>query len=85
MNAGRIQAFVSADSSYKKAIEMNGLDVNDFVVLYRFKTIEMYIAFSKNTDVKVVSKWSEALQNMKHDGSFRSIHKKWLPNNVIPK
>lgn len=84
LNAGRFSTFVSADSSYKSEIIENGFNPDDYEILLRFKTIQMYIAFSKATDRQVVNRWQSALDEMKKDGAFVEIHNKWLPENKIP-
>lgn len=81
--AGRIDAFVSSDFSYKKAIELNGLNPDDFKILFRFKTIQMYIALSLNSDTKIVEAWSSAFNAMKKDGTLKKIYQKWFPQKEI--
>lgn len=84
LNLDRLQAFVSADSSYASEIEQNGLNPDDYEILLRFSTVQMYIAHSKATDKKVVERWQSALNDMKKDGTFAKILRKWLLHNKAP-
>jgi polar amino acid transport system substrate-binding protein len=79
LRAGRVQAFVSADLSYKSEILSNGLDPDHFEVLLRFNTVQMYIAFSKDTDDALVAEWQQTLDRMKRSGAFLKIVQKWFP------
>ncbi|MCG8572702.1 MAG: transporter substrate-binding domain-containing protein [Spirochaetes bacterium] len=80
----RIKVFVSADSSYKSAVLEGGYNPDDYEIIYRFNTVQMYIAFSRNTKREVTKKWQSALDSMKKDGTFEKILKKWLPENKMP-
>ncbi|MES2820141.1 MAG: transporter substrate-binding domain-containing protein [Pseudomonadota bacterium] len=84
LQADRIKAFVSADSSYKSEILENKLNPNDFEILFRMNTVQMYLALSKNTNKETVKKWQAALDAMKNDGTFLTLQKKWLPDNKLP-
>ena len=85
LNADLIDKFLNFDSSYRKEIEENGLNPDDYKILYRFYSVQMYIAHSKNTDPAIVNKWQKAFEQMIADGSFKRIHKRWLPNNKLPR
>lgn len=84
LQAGRIQAFVSADSSFKSEILENDLNPNDYEILFSLNTVQMYIALSKDINGDTVKKWQSALDDMKKDGTFVKLQKKWLPDNKIP-
>ncbi|MEA3512254.1 MAG: transporter substrate-binding domain-containing protein [Campylobacterota bacterium] len=38
---------------------------------------QLYIAFNKNTDDKIISKWQKALDNIKEDGTYEDILNKY--------
>lgn len=84
LQAGRLDAFVSADLSYVSEIQDNGLNPADFEVTLRFNSVQMYIALSKQTDQQTVNRWAQAFESMKEDGTFEKIHAKWLPNHRLP-
>jgi len=50
-----------------------------------FITSELeYIAFSESTSDEMIQTWQKHLDNMKDDGTFNAIFKKWLPNEIPP-
>lgn len=83
-DAKRIDAFVSADSSYKSEISEVGLNPDDYEIVMTINSVQMYIAHSKGTDKKIVESWQSAFDGMKADGTYAAILKKWLPNNKLP-
>ncbi len=55
--------------------------------VYTFKPKGLYIAFHKNTSNAVVERWQQAYDEMKKDGTLKSIFQKWnlmVPTYVIP-
>jgi len=84
LEAGRVQAFVSADCSYKSEISENGFNPDDYEILLRFNKVQMYYAFSKSTDKKIVDNWQKAYESIKKDGTLATLLKKWLPENKMP-
>ncbi|MBS3766574.1 MAG: transporter substrate-binding domain-containing protein, partial [Candidatus Cloacimonetes bacterium] len=43
-----------------------------------------YIAFSKSTPDRIIDLWQKHLNEMKRDGTFGTIFKKWLPKETPP-
>lgn len=84
LHAGHIQAFVGWKYAWKNDTEAAGIDPRDFEANYAFETIQLYIAFSKKTDPAIVDAWQKVLKDMKQDGSFLKIMKKWLPEFKMP-
>lgn len=52
--------------------------------VYVVGTTDLYIAFSKDTDKKVLEKWKQTFKSIKDDGTFKAIYSKWLPNEKPP-
>lgn len=44
----------------------------------------LYIAFSKDISEDLLNKWRKALQEMKDDGTFLKIYRKWLSEGTPP-
>jgi len=40
--------------------------------------------FSESTSDEMIQTWQKHLDNMKDDGTFNAIFKKWLPNEIPP-
>ncbi|MDR3436223.1 transporter substrate-binding domain-containing protein [Telmatospirillum sp.] len=53
-------------------------------LVYTFLSSDIYIAFSKGTSDELVSRWQNALDEMKRDGAFEKIYEKWLPGETPP-
>lgn len=62
-----------------------GADPDDIELVYPVVELDLYIAFSKGTSKKMVKKWQKILNDMKWDGAFEKISRKWLPPDSIPK
>lgn len=84
VNKGRAEAFASSNLGYEKTISGAGLNSQDYHEIAVIKTIDLYIAFSKETSETLVEKWQKALDEMKKDGSFAKIYQKWFPGEEIP-
>jgi polar amino acid transport system substrate-binding protein len=39
---------------------------------------DYYIAFSKNTPANVISQWQQALDELKADGTYGEVYRKWF-------
>lgn len=61
-----------------------GKDMSDVEIALTFEEAESYFAFSKGTSDEVVRKWQAALDDMKRDGTFARLYKKWLPDQTPP-
>jgi len=57
---------------------------DNFDIAFTFKRLPWFIAFSKQTSDVVVRWWQQVLDEMKLDGTFKSIHEKWLSAGTYP-
>ncbi len=80
----RIQAFVSSNLSYEHELKAQSVNVDEFEVVLRFNTVQMYIAHSKDNDRNLVLAWQKAFDDMKQDGTVEKLLKKWLPEAKVP-
>ena len=75
----RIPVLVSSSMTYKSEIIEQGLKPEDFEVLIKFKTVQLYIAHSKANNKEMVAAWQQAFDAMKKDGTVTKLMAKWLP------
>lgn len=77
LKLGRIDAWVgplSAIDEYKKQVGIGHEQLRVGVV---FTVLKEYIGASKNLDPKVQKQWRDAFEEMKKDGTYRTIMKKY--------
>ena len=66
------------------ALEQAGYTRGDVELVKQLSLEEVYFAFSKGTAPETVRAWETALRDMKRDGSFQKIYRKWLPHYPLP-
>jgi polar amino acid transport system substrate-binding protein len=82
--SNRIDIFVSSSIGIDEVLKDAGYKYSDVKELYVLKNVELYIAFSKTTDDKVVSQWQNAFDSMVKDGTYAKIYNKWYPTMTVP-
>lgn len=76
---GKLDLCAFTDMTAPEILKDAGYSMDDIVPAYVIKTYEFYIAFSKETPDETVNKWRQSFDEMKKDGSFDKISKKWFP------
>lgn len=66
------------------ALERAGRARGDVELVRRLSENQAYFAFSKGTAPATINAWDAALRDMKRDGSFQKIYRKWLPRYPLP-
>jgi ABC-type amino acid transport substrate-binding protein len=61
--------FFSCEKSYQ---------YNDVGLSFEQIASDFCIAFSKNTPADIINKWQTVPENMKNDGTYDAIQKKWF-------
>jgi ABC-type amino acid transport substrate-binding protein len=61
----------------------SGVDPDEIEEVFTYQQYDSYIAISKQTPKAVVRQWQEALDEMKADGTFWWLTRKWLPPDAI--
>jgi len=56
---------------------MEGFDIAKYEVVYTLKVGELYFAFNKNTDNKIIQEWQNALDTIKKNGIYKKIQNKY--------
>jgi len=82
--AGRATLFATERLSMPQTMAQAGIPEESLEIVYSFASSEGYIAFSHETPDSLVQLWNDKLREMKRDGSFRTIYKRWLPNDAPP-
>lgn len=60
-----------------KKIGRSDLKIKKYLTLEKG---QLYIAFSKGTPYTVIEQWKRGLEEIKHDGTFKKLVQKWLPD-----
>ncbi len=82
--AKRAPFFATERLSMPGILAKAGVPPASLEIVYSYASSEGYIAFSLETPDAVVNAWSGRLREMKRDGSFLAIYKRWLPNDSPP-
>ena len=82
--AGRATLFATERLSMPQTMAQAGIPETSLEIVYSYASSEGYIAFSRDTPDSVIRAWNTRLREMKRDGSFRAIYKRWLPNDAPP-
>ncbi len=77
MENNRIDMFAYEINSAQYEAKRHGHDFAKFEAVYTLKEGELYFAFNKETDEKVIAKWQQALEVVKESGQYAEILKKY--------
>jgi ABC-type amino acid transport substrate-binding protein len=75
--AGTTELWLGSSADAAEIAGKEGIDPSAFVALYPVRTVPLYIAFSNDTPDSVITRWQDALDAMKKDGTFDAIRKKY--------
>jgi polar amino acid transport system substrate-binding protein len=74
---GRIDLWTYKKPGLKTVCELAGVDYNALEEVLHLRTIDVSIAFSKQTSDAVVAQWQKAFDEMTQDGTIAEIRSKW--------
>ena len=77
VQASRSDMLISTNFDLPILAKNNGFKPTDFKPLLTVQNYLLYIGFSKSTDDKIVNQWQKALDDMKADGTYEKLVKKW--------
>jgi len=80
----RFDLWFDGEELINGALERAGRQPGDVELAFRLGNELVYFAFSNGTPAQTVRAWADALRDMKRDGSFQTIHQKWLPAQAAP-
>jgi polar amino acid transport system substrate-binding protein len=67
---GTIDLWVSSDFNMPYLARQAGLDPDQFKLIFPFKKVRNYIAFSSQSSDSLVSRWQQTLDQIKQDGTY---------------
>jgi polar amino acid transport system substrate-binding protein len=82
--AKRAPLFATERLSMPETLAKAGIAADSLEIVYSYASSEGYIAFSLDTPDELVKAWARHLRDMKRDGSFLAIYKRWLPMDKPP-
>lgn len=80
--AGRAPLLAGERVSMPRTLALAGVKPSQIRELFSFAVNDGYIAFSLSTPKATVAAWQARLQELKRDGTFQAIYKRWLPNEA---
>ncbi|WP_295999909.1 ABC transporter substrate-binding protein [Rugamonas sp.] len=66
------------------ALRQAGYARDDVEVVQRLRSENVYFAFSRGTPEQTVAAWDAALRELKRDGGYQKILRKWMPAAMLP-
>lgn len=74
---GRIAVYADSKMGVASLAKSAGYQMSDVKMVFHLFDSQLYIAVSKDTNKNIVSRWNEALEEMKKDKSFQRLQKKY--------
>ena len=81
--SGRVDLWFYDNISARKVAREAGIDPNEIEEVFTYQQHFSYIALSKQTSPVIVEQWQSTLDEMKADGTFSWLVRKWLPLDAI--
>lgn len=75
--AGKTDLWFGSSGNAAIIAEKEEIDPASFTAVYSVRSVDLYIAFSKDTPDSVIASWQDALDAMKRDGTFDTIRQKY--------
>jgi polar amino acid transport system substrate-binding protein len=80
----RFDLWFDGEELYPEALRLAGARETEVEVAFRLDQVEVCFAFSNGTPQATIDAWDRTLREMKRDGSFLKIYRKWLPPHQLP-
>ena len=80
----RINLMVASDVALAQTLALQNMGIEQVRRQLCFMEHQSYLAFSRQTDAAIVSRWQASLQAMHADGSFARIHRRWFAERPLP-
>ncbi|BBO72384.1 hypothetical protein DSCA_63140 [Desulfosarcina alkanivorans] len=77
LKRGNVDLWVSSDFNMPHLARQAGVPPDQLELAHAIRTVGNYIAFSKKTSPHVIRLWQTVLDEMKSDGSYRQICRKY--------
>jgi polar amino acid transport system substrate-binding protein len=80
----RADLLAVSDFALPELLAMVGMRPEQIEAQFVFLEHDTYLAFSLSTDPGIVERWQAALDEMKRDGEFAVLYRRWLPGQPLP-
>lgn len=77
--AGEVQLSIFTDLTIPEIVKDAGYRLADLEPVFTVSTTEFYLAFSRGTPRETVDRWQAVLNDLKLDGTFEKIYRRYLP------
>ena len=81
---GEVQALLMTELDLKWLAETKDMPMSNLTKHYEVLNYKDYIAFSLTTPLKTVQQWQKNLDDLKTDGTFKTLWEKWFPEEPLP-
>jgi polar amino acid transport system substrate-binding protein len=81
--SGRVDLWFFDNIGAPRLAREVGIDPGDIEAVFTYQTHYAYIAISKQTPPAIVHPWQKTLDEMKSDGTFWWLTRKWVPPDAI--
>jgi polar amino acid transport system substrate-binding protein len=75
---GRISVLVSTDMSLKSMLAKQGMSQDEVMLQFYLQDTFTYIAFSPDTDPKLLQRLQKELDQINREGTLEQIHRRWF-------
>ncbi|MGI0117039.1 substrate-binding periplasmic protein [Zooshikella sp. RANM57] len=77
---GRVDVIAYDEASFVYKVNQKGLDISKFERIYRLEELsdDLYMAFSKTSDIALVRKFQDGLRTIKKNGVFDKIQREYF-------
>lgn len=82
--SGRLDMLVGTDVGFERLVELAGLSQDMFETAFVIGEKCLYFAFSGDMDPAIVSRWRDAFESMRKDGTYAALYRKWYPGVEVP-
>lgn len=74
-----VQLSIFTDLTVPEIVKDAGYRLDDLEPVFTVSTTEFYLALSRGTPPETVHRWQAVLNDLKRDGSFEKIYRRYLP------
>ncbi|HEV7817352.1 MAG TPA: ABC transporter substrate-binding protein [Janthinobacterium sp.] len=74
----RFDLWVEGSEVVPSALQRNGYLPSDVELVTTLGSVDVYFAFSAGTPAATSKAWDDALRELKRDGQFQKVYRKWL-------
>lgn len=83
LKAGRVDLIPQADTAASAWLKKLNMNQDDYEMVHVMKHLELYVAFNKSTDDRLIKQAQDALDAMKQSGRFDAIMQRYLEHGPI--